>query len=281
MNIPDDISEQRGQSDDNSSHAHYDESKGMSSTGLSLQGDDEELDQDVKDLADKNTEGCSLKELLQGRTVFLVRHGNTGKASKDEERSLTPLGERQCAQFVSQYGDSMERVMYCFSSPVKRCTKTAKFLGYQPTEVEYLYFSSYFTSQMKQMDDELGYAPLGKYLSWGEGQGEIVYGPVRAKLGAELAKALGNELTKAKAVGEWEGDIVLVTHATTISLLAQAVLMASSSAVSDEEKEKIDAFNVGECEGFQISCDAGQVTLLKNDLAGDIADGSKNSDFVE
>ena len=156
MNIPDDISEQRGRSDDNSSHAHYDESRNLSSTGLSLNDDDEELDKDVNELVDKKTDG-TLAELLQGRTVFLVRHANTGKASKDEDRSLTPLAEKQCATFISHHGDSMDRVTYCFTSPVKRAVKTANFLGNpDPTPVDCFYFGYYYNPEFQKVDDALG-----------------------------------------------------------------------------------------------------------------------------
>ena len=90
----------------------------------------------------------------------------------------------------------------------------------------------------------------------------------------ELAASLGKELEKATALGEYEGDVLVVSHAITVSIIAQAVLRAvkaglgenASSSADDmsPEEDKILSFNVGEVEGFAISS-KGVVTLLQNE----------------
>ena len=82
----------------------------------------------------------------------------------------------------------------------------------------------------------------------------------------------GKELKKATALGEYEGDVLVVSHAITISVIAQAVLRAvkaglgedTNLSADDPEEEKILSFNVGEVEGFAISS-KGVVTLLQNE----------------
>lgn len=92
----------------------------------------------------------------------------------------------------------------------------------------------------------------------------------------ELASALGKELEEAKALGEYEGDVLIVSHAITISIVAQAVLRAitrkaglvEEDKANDEmnlEEEKTLSFNVDEVEGFAISSN-GVVTLLQNEI---------------
>ena len=92
----------------------------------------------------------------------------------------------------------------------------------------------------------------------------------------ELASAPGKELEEAKALGEYEGDVLIVSHAITISIVAQAVLRAitrkaglvEEDKANDEmnlEEEKTLSFNVDEVEGFAISSN-GVVTLLQNEI---------------
>ena len=92
----------------------------------------------------------------------------------------------------------------------------------------------------------------------------------------ELASALGKEMEEAKALGEYEGDVLIVSHAITISIVAQAVLRAitrkaglvEEDKANDEmnlEEEKTLSFNVDEVEGFAISSN-GVVTLLQNEI---------------
>jgi broad specificity phosphatase PhoE len=112
----------------------------------------------------------------------------------------------------------------------------------------------------------------------------MIYASVRTKLVDDLTVSFRRALEKAKAVGEWEGDVMIVTHATTISLLAQAMLNeiaeSSTSGMGNlkEQETKILSFNVGETEGFKISSD-GTIEVLKNDLSD--APSGKNDDFVE
>jgi broad specificity phosphatase PhoE len=290
MNTPDDVSDYQP-GDASSDHAHYDgtDGKSLSTTGLeSAEADDVEFDQqlaiNVDELSTKDTSGMSLGGLLAGRNVFLIRHGNTGKAPTDEERQLTSLAEHQCMAFLNAYGTSMDKVKFCFSSPVVRATSTASFLGFpDPTPVGMLYFKNYYTDEMQAMDDDLGYEPLQNYVDYHDGDGERVLGPVRAKLGDALTTSFRTELDRAKAVGEWEGDVMIITHGTTISLMAQVVLKelydsGNGKGTIEDEEEKILSFNVGETEGFQISSD-GKVEILKNELS-DVPTG-KNDDFVE
>ena len=140
--------------------------------------------------------------------------------------------------------------------------------------MDYFYYESYFSDDLKELEKELGYAPLGLYLDAKEGLGEKLHAPVREKMENELAASLGKELEKATALGEYEGDLLIVAHAITVSIIAQAVLRAvkeglgedASSSADDmcPEKDKILSFNVGEVEGFAISS-KGVVTLLQNE----------------
>jgi phosphohistidine phosphatase SixA len=293
MNPPDDVSDYQP-GDTNSDHAHYDDNndggKSLSTTGLeSAEAEeklmDKQMEINVEELKTKDTSGMSLGELLKGRNVFLIRHANTGKAFTDEKRQLTSLAEHQCSTFLDTYGTAMDRIKFCFSSPVERATSTASFLGFpDPTPIDMLYFKTYYTDEMQKLDDELGYAPLSTYLNYQDGHGDMIYASVRTKLVDDLTVSFRRALEKAKAVGEWEGDVMIVTHATTISLLAQAMLNeiaeSSTSGMGNlkEQETKILSFNVGETEGFKISSD-GTVEVLKNDLSD--APSGKNDDFVE
>jgi broad specificity phosphatase PhoE len=228
------------------------------------------------ELVAKPTIGASLTDLLKDRNVFLVRHGNAVKGTElDADRTLSPKAEHQCASFLASYGSMIDKVKYAFVSPTKRTKSTAGFLGFpDPTCVEYLYFESYFSDDLKKLEGELGYAPLGKYLDAKEGLGEQLHAPVREKMAADLAAVLGKELEKATALGEYEGDILIVSHAITVSLCAQAVLRAIKAGLDDDakssademcpEEDKILSFNVGEVEGFAITS-KGEVTLLQNE----------------
>mmetsp|Transcript_19868 Transcript_19868/g.44289 ORF Transcript_19868/g.44289 Transcript_19868/m.44289 type:complete len:302 (-) Transcript_19868:19-924(-) len=299
MKAPDDISDYQP-SDDDTDAAHYDgdddddnnNSLSLSATaaaGLLSPPPPVRADLDLPDggdaaagSTDTGTAVRSLAQLLVGRNVFLVRHGNTadtaadgGTAADDSKRKLTQRGEHQCANFLALYGDHMERIVYCLSSPTQRTVATSSFLGYpDPTRVDCLYYRTYCTDEMQKLDDMLGYAPLGDYLDYNDGYGATMYGPVRTMLGRELATALAMEFDKAETVGEFEGDVLIVTHATTISLLAMTILEACSGggggggggAVDAVELEKVLTFNVGECEGFKISAssDDRKVELLLN-----------------
>ena len=148
---------------------------------------------------------------------------------------------------------------------------TANFLGFpDPKCVDYFYYESYFSDELKALEKELGYAPLGSYLDAKEGLGERLHAPVREKMADELAAALGKELEKATELGEYEGDLLIVSHAITVSLIAQAVLRAVREGLGEHaksdcpEEDKILSFNVGEVEGFAISS-KGAVTLLQNE----------------
>ena len=293
--LPDDISDVLS-NDTESDHAKYDQDAshddGFSLSTAGLPAEEEKKpgksDGDALLLAEggdfvvsaslvsKPTTGASLTELLKGRNIFLLRHGNTAKgAAVDADRTLSPKAEHQCAAFLASYGSMIDKVKYVFVSPTKRTISTASFLGFpDPKCVDYFYYESYFSDDMKALERELGYAPLGSYLDAKEGLGEKLHAPVREKMADELADSLEKELEKATALGEYEGDILIVSHAITISIIAQAVLRAVKAGLGEDanlsaddicpEEEKIFSFNVGEVEGFAISSQ-GEVTLLRNE----------------
>ena len=62
---------------------------------------------------------------LRGRTVLVLRHGNTGKAAVDADRQLTEKGIAQCAAFRSEYAAVLDGVTNCVASPVSRTMDTA------------------------------------------------------------------------------------------------------------------------------------------------------------
>lgn len=295
--LPDDISDVLS-NDTESDHAKYDDKAshddGFSLSTAGLPAEDEKKpgsgdgDGDALLLAEggdfvisaslmsKPTVGSSLTELLKGRNIFLVRHGNTAKsAAVDADRTLSPKAEHQCASFLASYGSMIDKVKYVFVSPTKRTISTASFLGFpDPKCVDYFYYESYFSDELKALEKELGYAPLASYLDTKEGLGEKLHAPVREKMADELAASLGKELEKATALGEYEGDILVVSHAITVSVIAQAVLRAVKAGLGEDtkssaddvcpEEDKILSFNVGEVEGFAISSKA-VVTLLRNE----------------
>ena len=292
--LPDDISDVLS-NDTESDHAKYDQEAshddGFSLSTAGLPAEDEKKpgtgDGDAlllaeggdfvisASLASKPTAGASLSELLKGRKIFLVRHGNTTKgAAVDADRTLSPKAEHQCASFLANYGSMIDKVKYVFVSPTKRTISTASFLGFpDPKCVDYFYYESYFSDELKELEKELGYAPVGSYLDAKERLGEKLHAPVREKMANELAASLGKELEKATALGEYEGDLLVVSHAITISVIAQAVLGAIKAGLGEDAKssaddmcpkeDKILSFNVGEVEGFAISSN-GVVTLLQN-----------------
>ena len=125
--LPDDISDVLS-NDTESDHAKYDQDAShddgfsLSTAGLPAEDDKKsgpsgEGDGDALLLAEggdfvisaslmsKPTTGASLTELLRGRNIFLVRHGNTSKgAALDADRTLSPKAEHQCASFLASYG---------------------------------------------------------------------------------------------------------------------------------------------------------------------------------
>lgn len=168
-------------------------------------------------------------EWIKGRRVFLVRHANAGDAPKDEDRPVTTKGEGQCAAFCSSFGAELEGVTLAFCSPSLRTVDTARLLGFPDAiVVPDLYFGPHLNDEIRELESELGYAPIADYL---RGKGEEIYDPVRIRMGTALGNAGMSEIEKNE---KKDGDVLVVGHAMYISLLALEVV----GAMKFEEKRK-------------------------------------------
>ena len=209
---------------------------------------------------------------LAGRRILIVRHGNTGKSSVDEERQITEMGKKQAAAFCVQYGPLLKSVKFAFCSPVARTTSTARLiLGREATPVHELYFGHIVTEAHRAVDRELGYAPVQSYL---EKAAALYAGPAES-----MAKALD---AAASQLVQGPGDVLVVGHAMYMSLLTLEILKAvQASPATPAGTQVVLQTNVGEVEGFEIQPD-GTVTYLQNGVHVPAQRGAPqcNDDFV-
>mmetsp|Transcript_21970 Transcript_21970/g.61441 ORF Transcript_21970/g.61441 Transcript_21970/m.61441 type:complete len:246 (+) Transcript_21970:49-786(+) len=226
---------------------------------------------------------AQLRSALQCRRVFVIRHGNTGKAATDEERQLTETAHSQIQRFREAHAGALAGVTNVFASPVRRTMDTARLLvgpeGPEPTPIEDLYFGGRRTEAMQVADRELGYAPLRAMLDRYRG----VYDDYSACMAASLASVV--------AEGMRAGDVLIVNHAGYLSLLAMEIFkaVAEPSAGADgecllaPEQDVILDANIGEVCGFELygaSDSAPRAIHLESPVATDFGAAACNDAFV-
>eukprot|EP00931_Biecheleriopsis_adriatica_P051009 TRINITY_DN29554_c0_g1_i1.p1 TRINITY_DN29554_c0_g1~~TRINITY_DN29554_c0_g1_i1.p1 ORF type:complete len:221 (+),score=42.52 TRINITY_DN29554_c0_g1_i1:75-737(+) len=214
----------------------------------------------------------SLRDVLQGRRVVIVRHGNTNKADIDAERELTDKGRDQCVKFRTAWPDELQGMSNVLASVAKRTMQTAELLVGPERGVmglEDLYFvQPWRTDAMKAADRDLGYAPIRAYIEKHPGSHDIA----REKMAAAVAEA-GPSMKP--------GDVLIVNHAAYMSFLALEVLdaLAPDSAWLESAQKTVLDTNVGEVCGFEISVAKG-CRYLPNPESTDFEAAKSNDAFV-
>ncbi|CAE8657957.1 unnamed protein product, partial [Polarella glacialis] len=201
-------------------------------------------------------------------------------AEVDAERELTEKGRSQCEQFGKAWASTLHGVTNVLASPVRRTAHTAALvaepLGLGVTPVEGLYFvQPWRTAEMKAADADVGYAPVGEYISRHPG----VYDKAAEMMATAVAERSGRLVP---------GDLLIVGHAGYLSFLAlevvEALAPASGSSERDEwlqaaRKVVLDA-NVGEVCGFEIGAPGRGARYLPNPESTDFAAASSNDAFI-
>ena len=218
---------------------------------------------------------------LAGRRVLFIRHGNTGKATNDQDRQITELGERQAAKFRASYSEEIASVRFAFCSPVARTVTTAALLlmgsELSATPIADLYFGNIVTDEHRAVDRVIGYAPVQTYLA------------SHADLYQQPAKQMASALDAAGSEVRGEGSVLVVGHAMYLSLLTLQVIEALTGTTLTTEAaatgiDLVKGANLSEVEGFEISAEGG-VRCLRNQM-DDAALGPNtgatkcNDDFV-
>lgn len=214
---------------------------------------------------------AALGEVLRGRRVLIIRHGNTGKAETDAARTLTDKGIAQCASFRLEHADRLAGVRNVLASPVARTTTTATLitegLEVPITPIDNLYFGNFSTAEMRQAENEIGYAPVKEHIEKFPGVFDTAAGTMAqavADAGAHFA----------------EGDVLVASHACYMSFLALEVVaaLAPNPEWLADAREVILPVNVAEVSGFEVTSSG--VTCLTNELSAGTAVVGSNNDFV-
>eukprot|EP00929_Paragymnodinium_shiwhaense_P004902 TRINITY_DN106162_c0_g1_i1.p1 TRINITY_DN106162_c0_g1~~TRINITY_DN106162_c0_g1_i1.p1 ORF type:complete len:236 (+),score=44.61 TRINITY_DN106162_c0_g1_i1:131-838(+) len=219
-----------------------------------------------------------LRQALRGRRVVLLRHGNTGKAEVDSQRELTEKGVLQCEKFREAWKDVLKGVTNVLASSVARTMSTATLIA-EPMQLgevrplDDLYFGTWRTEDMKTADSELGYAAAGDVLA----KFPHVYDPAAAKM-AEAVSTASADFSP--------GDVLIVGHATYLSMLALEIVQAlapAEAAGTDawlaSARQAVLNANVGEVCGFEV-CSGTGARYLPNPESTDFAAASSNDAFV-
>lgn len=218
----------------------------------------------------------SLRTVLHGRRIVIVRHGNTNKAEVDADRELTETGRGQCDKFRIAWSGVLKDIPNVLASVANRAVQTAELLcgpEHSIAALEDLYFvRPWRHDAMKACDRELGYAPIRAYIEKHPGSHDVA----REKMAAAVVAA-GPSLKP--------GDVLIVSHAAYMSFLGleilEAVAPAEGSAAWLEAAQNLilDA-NVGEVCGFEISTTAG-CRYLPNPDSTDFEAAKSNDDFLK
>ena len=232
--------------------------------------------------------------------VFFLRHGNTGKADQDFERSLTETGRAQCRSAGATYGRRHLRPLYpkALVSPAPRTMETAQLFVKamynhhhhnehdddegddddddnecaSTIQVQFVPVPALYDGTMQpagsQLFAKLGYAPLRVYLEAANPTdrqaAQTVLGAYAAAAVDALEQQVGMETHDDSATVSTAPSILLVV-AHAIYLPAAVLGVASlvgQSLTTDQNLDVVLSTNTKEAEGYLLDLETGQVTYL-------------------
>lgn len=218
--------------------------------------------------------------------VAFVRHGNTGKADVDYDRTLTDLGRAQSRIAGASYGAAELRPYYegaalCSSAP--RCVETAQLFleeslknepagaaairnGMPELKLRPELYDGTMQPEGSRLFRSMGYAPLRAYL---ENPIEDDAEAARCVLGRYALDSLGAIWSVLGADGDHPSAGSGIPQKSTLLFFAHAVYLPSAalalaSAIGcGEGIDRILDTNTREAEGYCVRVDARTVALLR------------------
>ena len=194
--------------------------------------------------------------------VAFIRHGNTGKAATDLQRSLTEKGMQQCAAANAGYLARLPSPLASFAvtSPALRCNETANRIlaGHAAAddlvEVQQLY-DGMLQPGASDVFKRLGYASLLEYMSDNDeiradldDHGEQVVGALAACVTVRMA--LDDADGKARAADSSRQTLCVFGHAVYLNVAA--LRLADLRAHPQATKEVIMRTSTQEASGFWV-----------------------------
>jgi len=186
-----------------------------------------------------------------------VRHGNTTKAERDEDRVLTEVGKDQARWFRSKTRElGLAPFDLVLSPPATRAKQTAAIVAPWgvPMMVELpelgVEIPGENGARLNEVYSRLGYAPLADYLR------ELDMDYIMSR----YAKAANAAIDAAVAKAGYAERVLVVGHSIMLNAIGAGVdrLNAQSAA------PLLSSTSLGECEGFYIKED-GSVEFIRRD----------------